>query len=327
MKILLIRFSSIGDIVLTSPVIRCIKEQIADAEVHVLVKPGFAAVLKSNPHISKIWNWEKGIIPQLKQQQFDRIIDLHHNLRSLRVKTALGKPSSSFPKLNIEKLMLVRLGINRLPNKHVVDRYFEAAQSLGVNNDGKGLSFFTTPDEERILEQLPPDFKSGYTAIVCGALQVTKRIPHDKLLEFSKAINGRIVLLGGASETDIGAKIEAEIGTRAMSFCGKTSLGESAVLLKHAIAVLTPDTGMMHIAAAFKKPIAVVWGNTVPAFGMGPYMPGNDDLIYHAEAPNLSCRPCSKIGFPQCPKGHFSCMNQQDGASLAAWLNRFSASL
>ncbi len=300
---------------------------MAAAEIHILVKPGFSAVLNANPHISKIWVWEKGILPQLKLEQFDRIIDLHHNLRSLRVKTALGKPSSSFPKLNIEKFMLVRLGINRLPNIHVVDRYFEAVQCLGISNDGKGLAFFTTPTEEHILDQLPADFESGYTVIVCGALQGTKRIPYDKLLAYSQAINGRIILLGGASESEVGAKIEAEIGTRAVSFCGKTSIGESAVLLKHANAVLTPDTGMMHIAAAFNKPIAVVWGNTVPALGMGPYLPGHDELIYHAEVPNLSCRPCSKIGFPQCPKGHFSCMNQQDSASLTAWLNRFTASL
>ncbi len=324
MKILVIRFSSIGDCVLTTPVLRCLKEQVPGAEVHVLVKPAFASVFANNPHISKIWLWQPGVVSELKGQGFDFIVDLHHNLRSLRVKTALRCKSYSFPKLNIEKYLLVTFGINQLPNKHVVDRYFEAVKALGVVNDNQGLDYFPSSTDAAIAQKLPTAFANKYTAVVCGALQGTKRIPEEKLLHFCKAIRGNIVFVGGPAEAELGTRLESELGHRSISFCGKTTIGESAVLLKNAQAVLTPDTGMMHIAAAFKKPIAVIWGNTVPALGMGPYMPGKDELIYHAEVQNLSCRPCSKIGFASCPKEHFACMNHQDSASVAAWINRFT---
>ena len=320
-KILVIRFSSIGDCVLTTPVLRCLNEQVAGAEVHVLVKPAFASVFANNPNISKIWLWQNGVVPALKAQGFDYIVDLHHNLRSLRVKTALRCKSSSFPKLNIEKFLLVKFGVNRLPNMHVVDRYFDAVKALGVENDNKGLDYFPSAADAAIAEKLPASFANKYTAVVCGALQGTKRIPEEKLLNYCNAIRGNIVLIGGPAEAELGARLEAALGNRSISFCGKTSIGESAVLLQNAKSVLSPDTGMMHLAAAFKKPIAVVWGNTVPAFGMGPYMPDKSNSVYNAEVANLQCRPCSKIGFNACPKKHFNCMNLQQAEPLIQWIN------
>ena len=325
MKILVIRFSSIGDNVLITPVLRCLNEQIVDAEIHVLVKPAFAMVHLNNPHVSKVWLWEKGVMQRLKEEHFDHIVDLHHNLRSLRVKLALRRPSTSFPKLNLEKLLLVRFGINHLPQKHVVDRYFEAVRCLGVRNDDKGIEFYPSSDDKAVLQKLPTTFLNGYTAIVCGALKGTKCITDDKLIQFCKGINGPLLFIGGANESALGERLVGFIGSRAISMCGKSSIGESAVLLQHARAVLTPDTGMMHIAAAFNKPIAVIWGNTVRDFGMGPYMPQNNSAIFHLEVENLSCRPCSKIGFDVCPKKHFNCMHLQKVEPVCKWLNSHSS--
>jgi len=326
-KILVIRFSSIGDIVLTTPVIRCLSNQLNNAEIHFLVKPAFVPVIEQNPYLTKIWIWEEGVLSKLKDENFDFIVDLHNNLRSFSVKLALQRSSASLYKLNIAKYLLVRFGINRLPKIHVVDRYFAVVEKLGVVNDGAGIDFYPSQGDYATIERLPVTFMQKYTAIVCGALQGTKSIPEEKLREFCNGIRGNLLFIGGSKERELGERLQAYFGDRSVNMCGKTTIGESAVLLKNASAVLSPDTGMMHIAAAYKKPIAVVWGNTLPAFGMGPYMPGNEHLIFHAEVPNLSCRPCSKIGFPQCPKGHFVCMNQQDGTSLTAWLNRFTASL
>jgi ADP-heptose:LPS heptosyltransferase len=234
---------------------------------------------------------------------------------------ALRCKSSSFPKLNVEKFLLVKFGINRLPNLHVVDRYFDAVKALGVVNDNKGLDYFPSAADAAIAEKLPTSFANKYTAVVCGALQGTKRIPEEKLLNYCNAIRGNIVFVGGPAEAELGARLEGALGNRSISFCGKTSIGESAVLLQNANSVLTPDTGMMHLAAAFKKPIAVVWGNTIPAFGMGPYMPDKSNSVYNAEVPGLKCRPCSKIGFNACPKKHFNCMHLQQAEPLIHWIN------
>jgi len=93
------------------------------------------------------------------------------------------------------------------------------------------------------------------------------------------------------------------------------------LFLSDAKQVLTGDTGMMHIAAAFHKKIVVLWGNTVPKFGMYPYYGKQDNRAIHFEVPNLSCRPCSKIGFAACPKTHFDCMKKQDVGRIVEVLN------
>src|SRR5690349_8684700 len=146
MKLLIIRFSSIGDIVLTTPVLRCIKQQIPDAEVHYLTKSSFRSVVVHNHYIDKIHfmdNDLKLVINQLKEERFDYVIDLHHNLRTLRVKRALDVPSFSFPKLNIQKWLLVNFKWKSImPDKSIVERYFETVKELGVKNDGRGLDYF-----------------------------------------------------------------------------------------------------------------------------------------------------------------------------------------
>src|SRR5689334_7739334 len=112
MKFLVIRFSSIGDIVLTSPVVRCLKTQVATAEVHYLTKQSFAPIFTANPYIDKMHYLQDNldsIIETLKQEDFDYVIDLHHNLRTLKVKRALNKKTFSFNKLNIEKWLLTGL--------------------------------------------------------------------------------------------------------------------------------------------------------------------------------------------------------------------------
>ena len=150
-KFLIIRFSSIGDIVLTTPVIRCLKKQVPDAEVHFLVKNSFRSVVEHNPYIDKLHvlahSWEL-MIEELKTENYDHIIDLHHNVKTLRIKKALGKRSFSFYKLNIQKYIYTAFKINTLPRVHIVDRYMRTVESFGVKNDGAGLDYFIGAHEE-----------------------------------------------------------------------------------------------------------------------------------------------------------------------------------
>jgi ADP-heptose:LPS heptosyltransferase len=317
MKFLIIRFSSIGDIVLTTPVIRCLKEQVATAELHYLTKNAYRSIISCNPYIDKghfLKDNLKEIIQTLKQEDFDYIIDLHHNLRSLGIKRALGKKSFSFNKLNIEKWEYTALKLNRLPDLHIVDRYMETVRSFGIKNDGRGLDYFIAENEKIKESDIPASHQAGYIAVVIGAAVNTKKYPLHKLKEFCASIHHPVILLGGAEDSQNGMEIASLDKIKIYNACGKFSLGESADLLRRAKLVLTNDTGLMHIAAAFKRPVISLWGNTVPAFGMYPYygerfLNGLEKLPYDiVEIRNLSCRPCSKIGFKKCPKGHFNCM-------------------
>ncbi len=314
MKILIIRFSSIGDIVLTTPVIRCLKTQLAGAEIHYLTKPAYRSVLEANPYIDKLHLLEKNFrdtVSALKAEQFDHIIDLHHNLRTLRIKTALQIRSSSFSKLNFEKWMMVNFKKNILPDVHIVDRYLRTAEPLGIRNDGGGLDYFL--QQEYRLSDLLPDTHHQYIGLVIGAQHATKRLPQYKLIEVCKKFGQPIVLLGGPDDAERGEEIVRESGAHVFNGCGRFTLDQSAFLVKMAEQIITHDTGLMHIAAAFGKKITSVWGNTIPEFGMYPYqVPGNKIV----EVEHLGCRPCSKIGYKKCPLGHFRCMNDIDVSQI-----------
>ncbi|SKB38799.1 glycosyltransferase family 9 protein [Daejeonella lutea] len=310
LKILIIRFSSIGDIVLTTPVIRCVKEQLSSVEVHYLTKKAFEPVLSANPYIDKIHFLKDSLsetVADLKLENFDHVIDLHHNIRTLYIKRSLGKPVSSFNKLNWQKWLLVRIKVNFLPNEHIVDRYLKTVEFLGVKNDEKGLDYFLLNNHN--LSLLLPPSHHQYIALVIGAQHATKRLPTDKLIELCQLLKHPVVLLGGPEDTERGEQIATAGGDHVFNGCGKFKLDQSAFLVKMSASVITHDTGLMHIAAAFKKTIHSVWGNTVPEFGMYPYM-AEESKIH--EVKGLSCRPCSKIGYQKCPLGHFNCMNKID---------------
>ncbi len=252
------------------------------------------------------------MLHELKTEEYDYIIDLHHNLRTLRIKRFLkGVKSFSFSKLNVEKYIYTNLKINLLPEKHIVDRNLEAIASLGVVNDGKGLDYFI-PEEDRISKNdIPTSHQFGYIAVVIGAALATKKMPLHKLKELCTAIQYPIILLGGKEDAVDGAAIAAVDDIKIYNACGKFNLNESADIVRGAKLVITHDTGLMHIAAALQRPIISVWGNTVPSFGMYPYYGKLSAQHYDVvEINKLWCRPCSKIGYNKCPKGHFKCMEQ-----------------
>ena len=317
MKILVIRFSSIGDIVLTTPVIRCLKNQISDVEIHVLTKKKFSGLYKTNPYINKVYEYDDSLkknIEELKLENYDYIVDLQKNKRSLRVTRALHCQHSSFPKLNFKKFLLTTFKINLMPDIHIVDRYFKAVEKLGVKNDYQGLDFFISEKNNYPLSELPENFQKGYHAFVIGGTYKTKILPAVKVSEVIKKLNEPVILLGGPDDVERAEEILSAISCQlsAISLVGKINLEQSASIVKNAKSVLTNDTGLMHIAAAFHKNIVSVWGNTVPELGMYPYLPKEKEKCHIIECKDVKCRPCSKLGFKECPRRHFKCMMEID---------------
>lgn len=312
-KFLIIRFSSIGDIVLTTPVIRCLRNKFPEAEIHFLTKHSFRGIVEHNPYINKIHTLGDSfdlMLHELALEEYDYVIDLHHNLRTLRIKKFLKNAKSfSFNKLNVEKFILTNFKINTLPKKHIVDRNLETVASLGVVNDGMGLDYFIPKMDEVKKDDIPTSHMHGYIGLVIGAALATKKFPLHKLKELCAAINHPIILLGGKEDYDDGKELANVDEIKIYNACGKFNLNESASLIKGAKLIISNDTGLMHMAAALQKPIISLWGNTVPAFGMYPYYGNKSNKQYEVvEINNLWCRPCSKIGYKKCPRGHFKCM-------------------
>lgn len=311
MKVLILRFSSIGDIVLTTPVVRNLKQQVKDVEVHYCTKDKFKSIVESNPYVDKVHLLKDNLnelLKELKAENFDYVIDLHNNLRTLLIKKSLGKKSFSFNKLNFKKWLLVRFKINQLPNVHIVDRYMATLHSLGVVNDGKGLDYIIPSKDEIAKKDLPWTHQSGYIAFAIGAQHFTKRLPKEKMVELCSQLNKPILLLGDKNDRENADYVVEALKGKKVIFnaCGLYNLNQSASLVNSADFIISHDTGLMHIASALKKRIVSIWGNTVPEFGMYPYKTEYTII----ENKGLPCRPCSKIGYSKCPKGHFKCMRE-----------------
>ncbi|MBL0286927.1 MAG: glycosyltransferase family 9 protein [Bacteroidetes bacterium] len=318
-KILIIRFSSIGDIVLCSPIVRCLKQKFPSAELCFLTKEMYKDLVIHNQNLTKVFELNEEIyetIAQLKLAQFDLVIDLHNSIRSRFICANLGIESVHYQKGNLHKFSLIYLKKSPFTSFHVVDRYFEALDELGVQNDGNGLDFYIDNDiEQKLIAQIG-EIKNHFAVLVLGANYLTKMIPNNKLEEIIELISIPIVLLGGKSEMNLADELSQKY-LNINNQVGKTDLLESAFWIKNAQFIVTPDTGMMHIAAAFKKKIVVVWGSTVTEFGFWPYYGKNyENKAINFFVPNLSCRPCHRMGSEMCPKGHFKCMNDQDFSNL-----------
>ena len=323
-KFLIVRFSSIGDIVLTTPVIRHLKNQVEDIQVHYLTKKTYASLLESNPYVDKVLAFDgdmKSCLKSLKKEEYDYIIDLHNNIRTARIKLGLKRMDFSVKKLNALKWLYVNFRMNRLPDLHMVDRNLDTIKLFMEEQDEQGLDHFI-PEEEKVdLTSLPADFQKGYLAIAIGAQHETKKLPRQSLIELCGKLSVPVVILGGPGDKEMGSSIqEALPGKQILNACGAYSIHQSASLVEQSNLLITHDTGLMHIGAAKRKKIITIWGNTVPQFGMYPYRPDPASLSF--EVGGLKCRPCSKIGHQKCPKKHFKCMMQQDLDGIASAVGR-----
>lgn len=319
LKVLIIRFSSMGDIIYTTPVVRCLKKQIPGIEIHFLTKKQFQFIFDGNPYLDKLHLLADKLsetITELRNEKFDYVIDLHNSLRSTLVKLQLGVRSSTFNKMRFRKWLALRFKINKVPTSHLVDRYMDTVKFLGIQNDGDPIDYFL-PNTFSIDHLLPESHRKGYLVFIIGAMHFTKRMPNYKVISLCKKLSLPIVLLGGHDVQLNGDEIASALGSTVYNACGKLSLNESVFLVKEAQSVIGFDTGLTHIAEAFNKKIVSIWGSTSPELlGVQPYQV---DQFYTAGV-KLPCRPCSKFGLDHCPKKHFKCMHDIDEKQIAAFI-------
>ena len=297
-RILVIRFSSIGDIVLTTPVLRVIKNQLqGKVELHYLTKKKFASILEGNPNVDRVHTIEKTVqevLPELEKIEFDYIIDLHNNVRTSVVKRRLKSLAFTFRKLNLLKWLWVNFGINRMPVMHIVDRYLETLRAFSIVDDGKGLEFYIPQGKGLHESQLPHIFETPFVAFAIGGMHIGKKMSKEKMATLCSAIKYPVILVGGKEEKEDGDYIAAQADGNIYNACGAFTLHESADAIQRSALVVSGDTGMMHIASAFGKKIISLWGCTVPGFGMYPYRPHPASILL--EPKGRTKRPCSKLG-------------------------------
>jgi len=306
-----------GDVVLTTPVPRILKKEFPKSVIHFITKEEYSYIYNNNINIDKVISFKNNlleILSNLRDEKYDLIIDLHNNLRSNFLKLFLYKRSITYNKYFIKRWLFTNLKVN-FKIKHIAISYIETLLKINVLDDGKGLDFYFSNKADKI--KLPSSLKVGFSAVVVGAKHKTKRLTDNKLIELCDKINGPIILLGGKDEVSTSKKIEnffkysetfikekLNKKTVIYNLCGKLSIEESAFAINLSDKVYTHDTGLMHIASALKKKIILIFGSTHSDLGFYPFR----SKFSVIENKNLSCRPCTKIGYSNCPVGHFKCM-------------------
>lgn len=317
-NVLVVRFNSIGDIVLTSPVISSLHAE--GYKVHYLTKAVFSELLENNSKVTKCWTLVdslSSVISELRNYRFEFVIDLHNNYRSKRVCKALTAPTFRLKKERIGLWLLTNFGIQRTSGHHIVHRFLDVLNPLGLSSRSEELEFYADSENIDHLE-LPQKF----LAIAVGAAWSTKQIPLDKQIEIiNQSSWNNIVLLGGPDEIEMAKEIERGVSKKLNNQVGKLSLTQSGQVVRSASVLLSGDTGLMHIAAAVKTPVVAVFGSTHPVLG---YTPFTDEKAYNIiQNESLSCRPCTKQGNSSCPKGHFKCMLDLDYKDLVSKIDRY----
>jgi len=305
-KILIIRLSSLGDILLTTPFIRAIKTQFPHIRIDMLIREEYADVIKLNPYLDKKHLYKKDdksysiLIEELRNNNYDLVIDLQNNFRSKKVVTSLKTKSVKFDKRSFDKFLLVNFKVNKLREAPQISiRYSNTIQNLKL--DDKGLDLFTDKSANTVLSG-----KNNLIGFCPGARHFTKRWPKEYFVELGNKLtqNGyTIVLFGGKIDKDICAELVDKI-SGAINLSNNDELLQTAADMKLCKAIVCNDSGLMHTASATGTKVIAIFGSTVKEFGFAPYNCSN--LIL--ENNSLTCRPCSHIGRSNCPKKHFNCM-------------------
>jgi lipopolysaccharide heptosyltransferase II len=305
-KILIIRLSSMGDILLTTPLLRSIKRQNPSIQIDFVIKEVFFELLKNNPHLTNIYKYSKQssekqeLINSLKANKYDLVIDLQNNLRSAELTRKLYRKTYLFKKNSIKKILLVHFKINRLKNSPQIPvRYATAAR---IKLDEEGLEIFVNEIADSRLS-----LNEKYIGLCPGAKHFTKRWPKEYFVELGKKLESegfKVVLFGGPDEIEISGEIGNQLNNP-LILCNESVL-QTAANMKMCKAIYTNDSGTMHLAGAVKVPVIAFFGSTVREFGFYPYRTQNIVL----EISNLPCRPCTHIGRKSCPLNHFNCMKE-----------------
>lgn len=326
MKALIIPGANIADVVFATPVIRALKVQLDDLELHVLADISSAFTLDENPYVDHIHfcqqsGWKD--YQRLKSESFDFVVNFNEGWRATWLALLLNVKTYALDNLRLKQWLMVNLKIDKLPNMHLVRRMFESLEPLQVKPDELGLDFFI-PEKDKVLKEwLPEPFREGYLVFCINARYNTRKLTVDRIIELCDKINRPIILLGTKEDADTaevvslffskGVSINYEEGllqlnkrTTVYNACGKFNFNQMASVIKQSRAVFTFDNEFISVASAFRKEIIGLWGNTILLFGRYPYRTKFTVL----ENNRISCRPCTSKGYDKCPKGHFKCMNR-----------------
>jgi len=305
-KILIIRLSSMGDILLTTPLIRSIKKQNPAIQIDFVLKEEFIELVKDNPNLTNIHTYSKQsfekqiLINTLISNNYEIVIDLQNNIRSKELTKPLHCQTFRFKKNDVKKFLLVNFKINRLKySPQIPVRYAEAAV---INLDDEGLELFTYDVADKRL-----DLNEKYIGLCPGAKHFTKRWPKEYFIELGKQLETagyKVVLFGGLNEEELIGEIANQLSSP-VDLCGDGIL-QAAANMKMCKVIYTNDSGAMHLACAAKVPVIAFFGSTVKEFGFYPYKSKSIEL----ENKYLSCRPCTHIGRKSCPLIHFKCMKE-----------------
>ena len=318
-RILVIRLSSIGDILLTSPFLRQINLTFPQAEIDYIVKKEFEELIRYNPYINKIHIFDssgehslKQLKKALKQRKYDYIFDLHNNFRSVFLRSGLSSSYQGIVKKDKFRQMLLlcfKLNFYQKP-KPISQRYLETGLKTGIADDHQGLQLFWSDIESKnaglILDQLNFKKTEKYICLAPGAGYFTKRWPVEyfaKLIELIHTqLKLKIIILGGTGDKEIATELVQM--PYVYNLAGQISLLETAVILSRGAVLVSNDTGLMHMSAAVQTPVIAIFGSSVVEWGFEPFR------IPHIllEEKGLYCRPCSHIGRNSCPQKHFKCM-------------------
>ncbi len=303
-KILIIRFSSLGDVLLTTPLIRTLKSLYPHLEIDFLVREEFKSTLSNNPHINKLILLKRDYINkqirnEIIKDNYNLIIDLQNNLRSRRLTKNISKNIVRYKKPYLNRILLVKLKINKF--KEIIPIPVRYANSIpGFKLDDKGLELYTSSNNSILLKG------DNYIGLCPGSKHVTKMWPKEYFVELGNELiklNFKIVLFGGRDDIEICKEISSKIDG-SVNLANDNNLLELAANMKLCKVVICNDSGLMHTALAVNLPIVSIFGSTVKEFGFFPYK-GKSKVL---ENNSLTCRPCSHIGLDECPKGHLNCM-------------------
>ena len=308
MKILILRLSSIGDIVLTQPVAKVLREIYPDATIDYLSKESYVGIVEAFGCIDTIhiWKNKRNILKKLRKQKYDLIIDLHSKLNTFIIKSLIrGKKTLTYNKKHYLRKKIVK----KITGKSIVstvDLYLSALKKIGITKTVEYPKLYPDKLKKNSLEKRFPGKK--LIGIFPGALHFTKMYPLEKLANFIDSVpskwNCKFIILGSKSERLLSAELQENTKAQLLDICGEFNISQLISVINNMDVIISNDSGPMHIAAALSKSQIALFGATHPRLGFAP-LNKKADIIFS----NISCQPCSLHGSAICPKGHFLCMN------------------
>lgn len=318
-RLLIIRLSSLGDVVLTTPILHLLRAQYPRAQIDFLTRPAYQDLVRAHPGVDRVLLFEPeagfcATLHTLRQTRYDLVLDLHRTLRSrLFVYGLRARRRMTYGKRTLRRALLVRLGWNTLRAMTPIPaRYAAPLRRLGLTAPLVGPAVYLTPESQDAMRAYVQQAWPGQPvppliAVAPGARWPTKQWPVARFAQavqhLAQAQRAAVVVLGSAEEQPLAQALAQQLSVPVLNSAGQLSLMHTAALLQQCRMLLSNDSGLMHLATALSVPVVAVFGPTVQEFGFYPFQ-ARAEVVSAA----LDCRPCSTKGSLTCPRGHHQCM-------------------